>query len=74
MTFQKMYKTCPVVIFLVLCFGSWISYAEVAPIDPELEAKVQFSSEGSSGKIYYSKKLYSKVWNKRIPWNKGTLW
>merc|ERR1711997_387253 len=49
MTFQKMYKIFPVVVYLVLCFGSWISYAEVAPIDPELEAKAQFSSEGSSG-------------------------
>merc|ERR1711997_513624 len=49
MTFQKMYKIFPVVVYLVLCFGSWISYAEVAPIDPELEAKAQFSSEGSAG-------------------------
>jgi len=49
MTFQKTYKIFPVVIYLVLCFGSWISYAEVAPIDPELEAKAQFSSEGSAG-------------------------
>jgi len=45
MTFQKMYKISIVILFLMLCFGSWISYAEVAPIDPELEAKAQFSSE-----------------------------
>ena len=49
-----MYKTYPVVILLMLCFGSWIAYGEVAPIDPELEAKAQFSSEGSSGQDYSS--------------------
>jgi len=45
MTFQKMYKTFIVTLVLVLCFGSWISNAEVAPIDPELETKAQHSSE-----------------------------
>lgn len=45
MTFQKMYKTSLVILGLILCFGSWMSNAEVAPIDPELEAKAQHSSE-----------------------------
>jgi len=40
-----MYKTSLVILVLILCFGSWISNAEVAPIDPELEAKAQHSSE-----------------------------